>query len=104
MVPVPNGNTDSEEPFTNIPHLHVEPLPEADGVEHVIAAGQLRLRHVLHHIMFMVITNSVADPGCLSRIPEPHITSHHVHGYLFSALRIQITSVPDPDPYLDMDP
>ncbi len=26
----------------NISHLHVEPLPEADGVEHVIAAGQLR--------------------------------------------------------------
>ncbi len=39
-------------------HLHVEPLPEADGVEHVIAAGQLRLRHVLHHITFMGINNN----------------------------------------------
>jgi hypothetical protein len=48
-----DGNTDS-----NIPHLHVEPLPEADGVEHVIAAGQLRLRHVLQHITFMVINNN----------------------------------------------
>jgi hypothetical protein len=28
-VTVPDGNTDFEEPFTNIPHLHIEPLPEA---------------------------------------------------------------------------
>ncbi len=58
---------DSEEPFTTISHLHVEPLPEADGVEHVIAAGQLRLRHVLHHITFMCINQC-----CGSRSREPN--------------------------------
>ncbi len=28
-VPVPDGNTDSEELFTTLSHLHVEPHPEA---------------------------------------------------------------------------
>jgi hypothetical protein len=59
----------------------------------------LKYRHfvskIIESTVYMSVNTSVADPGCLSRIPDPTFSIPDP-GYELSPSRIRTVSIPDP--------